>query len=284
MKRWIRIGTVAVAGAIALAVGLSSASAGSPTPPAAPPTASGGHTPAFQADPHTVRPAKSETLFYPVTPCRIIDTRSGGGFLNDNVPRSFYVTGTLGFLPQGGTGGGCGIPAGATGITTNVTATNATMNGYLTGYPTGATPPHTNFISTHPNLTLTANPTFALAAGNNKPLTITNHLGKTQLIVDVTGYYIPQIEGLVTETSTPYNSTSRILSSVRNSTGSFTVTVDSDVTYCTPIVTPYFGTGIYGSAYAFNTNKVQVYLWTLSNTGQPVPSDGTGYFYLTVVC
>jgi hypothetical protein len=38
-----------------------------------------------------------ESRFTPITPCRIVDTRSGGGPLTVNTVRSFYATGTSGF-------------------------------------------------------------------------------------------------------------------------------------------------------------------------------------------
>lgn len=297
MKRWIRMGSVVTATATALALGLASASAG-PTgndPPANPPTGSGNAQPS-RVSLQDLPKSQMESLFKPVAPCRIVDTRRGGGIMTNNVPRSFYVSGTTGFAPQGGTSGGCGIPAAATGITTNVTATGTVSDGYLTGYPTGTTPPFTNFITTHKNFDLTANPTFALAAGNAKPLTITNHGGNTHVIVDVTGYYLPQIyavlmyNGSATFADGVYRdglgnryATPRVISSRVTSPGAYEVTLDRDVSGCTPIASVYGGPFVASST--LNGNHVYAYMYTLqATTNSPTGTPTNLYWSLHVMC
>ncbi|MET3804607.1 hypothetical protein ABIB25_001602 [Nakamurella sp. UYEF19] len=212
-------------------------------------------------------PLVSEALFVPVTPCRIADTRKGGGFMANNASRAFYVTGTTGFAPQGGKSGGCRIPTGATGVTANVTAAGTVSDGYLTGYPTGSIAPITNFITTHRNFNLTANPTFALAAGNARPLTIANHGGNTHVVVDVTGYYIPQLEGLVNIAGATYAGTSRMLGATQLGTGSYRVQWDTDVANCAPMVTVYGG--LPGYATSQNLNTVYTIIRTYSPAGTP---------------
>jgi len=267
--------------ATAVALGLSSASAGSPggIPSTTPPDASGHSVGAQNVGAMSLAPAKSETLFYALKPCRIVDTRAGGGILHNTVARNFYVSGTFGFAPQGGHSGGCGVPLGATGVTANVTVANTTGSGYLTGYPAGTTEPTTNFITYQHGVNITANPTFAIST-STPSLTIKANGGDTHVIIDVTGYYVPQIEGMVSPGAAIYSGSSRLVSAVRNGVGNFTVTVDSDVTYCTPTVTAYSGY-VYASAYDFNNNKVQVFLWYLS-AGTQTAYDG--YFYLKVDC
>ena len=53
-----------------------------------------------------------------------------------------------------------------------------------------------------------------------------------------------------------------------------------DVSNCTPTVTAYSGY-VYASAYAFQGNNVQVFIWYLSS-GTATAYDG--YFYLNVTC
>ena len=52
----------------------------------------------------------NKLIYVPFPPCRIIDTRLGGGPLAAGQPRSFEVSGTENFAAQGGMEGGCGIP------------------------------------------------------------------------------------------------------------------------------------------------------------------------------
>ena len=119
MKKWTGISlAVAVAAAIIASAGSASASnshAASVAPVAdniAAPAAINpdlGVVPALATTP-TVSP---ETLFVPIAPCRIIDTRSGGGKIPSGSTRNFVVSGMTGFGGQGGTAGGCGIPTDA---------------------------------------------------------------------------------------------------------------------------------------------------------------------------
>ena len=297
MKRWIRMGSVVTGTATALAVGLASASAGptNPTPPMNPPTASS-MAQSSLVSLQDLPKSRMENLFTPVAPCRIVDTRRGGGVLANNVPRRFHVTGTTEFDLQGGTNGGCGVPAAATGITTNVTVAGTVSGGYLSGYPTGTTPPATNFITTHTNFNIAANPTFALAAGSTKPLTITNHGGSTHVIVDVTGYYLPQIyavlmydgsstyaDGVYRDGSGNRYATPRVVSSRVTSTGAYEVTLDRDVSGCTPIASVFGGPFVASST--ISGNHVYAYTYTLeANTNSPTGSPVNLYWSLQVMC
>ena len=47
-----------------------------------------------------------QDLYTPITPCRIVDTRKAGGAIGAET-RTYYVAGTFGFAPAGGTSGGC---------------------------------------------------------------------------------------------------------------------------------------------------------------------------------
>jgi len=105
-------------------------------------------------------------------------------------------------------------------------------------------------------------------------------VGSTHFVIDVVGYYAAQIEGMIAPNATIYSGGARLVSAVRNGVGNFTVTTDTDVTYCTPTVTAYSGY-VYASAYGFNGTKVQVFLWYLS-AGTQTAYDG--YFYLDVTC
>jgi hypothetical protein len=71
-----------------------------------------------------------ELVYTPVTPCRIVDTRQGGGPIAGGTQRNFVVTGNTGFVAQGGNAAGCGLPTGlATSVMFNFTAVNMTGAG-----------------------------------------------------------------------------------------------------------------------------------------------------------
>jgi hypothetical protein len=227
-----------------------------------------------------LRPARSETTFVGITPCRIVNTILSGDQLVNNTTRTYYVGGTTGFAPQGGKSGGCGIPLAATAIAATVTAPTPAGHGYLRMYPANQTEPQATALSYLQGLSGNTGTTIPIEPGVAKSLAVKNHLGPTNLIIDVAGYYIPQIEGMVSPTATIYAGSTRLVSAVHNSLGSFTVTVDTNVANCTPTVTAYSGY-VYASASNFNNNKVQVYLWYLSGGTQTAYD---GYFYLKVDC
>ena len=118
--------------------------------------------------------------------------------------------------------------------------------------------------------TVTATPVLRLSTTSGSPLTLRAWTGKTQVVVDVTGYYQPPIEGLIYtgSTATPtsdgyvYSGSPRLLSVTWVALGIADVTVDRDVTYCTPVANAYYGDFYYANAKAFNGNQVRVYSWS----------------------
>jgi hypothetical protein len=80
-----------------------------------------------------------DLLFTAVPPCRIVDTRLGGGALVVGVPRDLFVTGT-GHTGQGGRADGCGVPETAAAVVLNFVAVNPAGAGHLTVWPY-STPP-----------------------------------------------------------------------------------------------------------------------------------------------
>jgi hypothetical protein len=229
-------------------------------------------------------PAATESVFVPITPCRIADTRIAGGAIGNGLTKAFYVRGTTGFNTQGGKVGGCGVPSSATGVTANVTIPSVSSGGgYMIGWPYGATRPNTNFVTYPTSQTVTVNPTFALTPGGSDPsLAIYNHGHSAYVVMDVTGYYAPQLSGMVTSSGGIYNNSGRILSTAHVGTGIYKVTWDSDVTYCTPVVTAYSGANVYASAYNFSGTSTYIYTWYLDGSHAPTAFDT--YVYVAVHC
>jgi hypothetical protein len=143
--------------------------------------------------------AKSDLLFVPVTPCRVIDTRLGGGKFLANEVRDYRIAGTAGFPAQGGKEGGCGIPLGATSplasaVMVNLFAVTPEGSGDFRIWEFGTAMPLAAAI-TYDNL----GPFFSIANGLIIPITGVGTLAKdmsvkaefnrTHFAADVTGYF-----------------------------------------------------------------------------------------------
>lgn len=285
MNRWIRLASAVTAVATAIALSASGASASSVSPPApswnTPGSSIAQHSSAPAISPSAISaPSVSQTTFVPITPCRIADTRKGGGALVNLAVRTFFVQGTSNFAPQGGKSGGCGIPTTARSVVTNVTTTGATANGgYLSGYPAGSPEPLSNFV-TYPAGTTTVNPTFTIATSTTNSLSIKAHGSNVQVIIDVTGYYTPQIEAIIAPDGSLYSKTSAIVASVRNTTGSYTITTAMDVSYCAVSI-GIRGGFYYGDGYGSGTS-ISVSTWAFNSSGTGVATDL--YYSIDVTC
>jgi hypothetical protein len=264
--------------ALATLVALAPASSGLAAAPGGPVPPEGAALPSSGRD---VRgpfpPAHAELKFVPVPACLIINL-SASTAIPANTQRGYYVAGTAGFPAQGGVSGGCGVPTYAKAVEASVTAFGSNGVGQIQVGPAGA-PVAGIAVSFQTNIPNTASTLVPLAASGN--MAIKALRASARVAVFVTGYYVEQIEGMISNTGTVYAGSTAFVSAVHNGIGNYTVTVDRDVTYCTPTVTAYSGY-VYASAYDFNSNKVQVFIWYLSSGGTQTAYDG--YFYLVVNC
>ena len=135
--------------------------------------------------------------YVPVTPCRMVDTRSStpvGPFAVDET-RTFRVAGSgvedfvsAGVAPQGGVAGGCGVPEAASAVELTVTAAAPEGSGFLRAGPnTSGDPTGTllNFTSAQG----TTN-TASVALVGDGLLKVRVFGARTQVLVDVQGYYV----------------------------------------------------------------------------------------------
>ena len=116
--------------------------------------------------------------FYPLTPCRIVDTRNGQdqGMLQAGVERDYAIAGT------------CGIPTNATAYSFNVTVLPATGGlDYLTVWPQGESQPVVSTLNDNTG-TVVANAAI-VPAGSNSTTAFYAHSNATNLLVDVDGYF-----------------------------------------------------------------------------------------------
>jgi hypothetical protein len=127
-------------------------------------------------------PRTGASAFYPVTPCRVTDTRNGvgalgGPALSGGVPRSFPVRQS-----------GCGIPAVATAYVLNVTVVPQGGLGYITTWPTGQAQPLVSTTNA-PGGQITA--AMAIVPAGSDGAISFYALNNTHLVVDINGYFGP---------------------------------------------------------------------------------------------
>lgn len=266
----------AAAAIVAVVVGFSVTSASAapePSPPAVPHGVSAVPlaAPSFQP--------VHEDVFVPITPCRIVDTRKAVGAFGNGTTRNYYVSGTVGFAPQGGKSGGCGIPKGATAIAATLISVSPSHNGYLRAWPNGLAEP-TATVLYYGTASSSSGATMSISTTATQPLRIKNYRGPTHLVIDVSGYYVKQLAVMVSPSGTLYSGSSRALAASKVSTGVFTVQFDRNIEFCAATVTVYTS-GYYASASTYvgsPYDTVQVRVFT------PAGAAVDQYFYLNVSC
>ena len=200
-------------------------------------------------------PSGSSTLaFYPVTPCRIADTRKGQS-LPGGQEADFPVSGM------------CNIPSGAAAYSLNFTAIPYEPLNYLSVWPKGQSQPVVSTLNS-PTGTVVANAAMVVAGDAGEIAVYPTD--KIDLVIDINGYYAPASSapgGLSLFTLTPC----RVLDT-RSTTGQFSgaLTVNALANSC----------GLPSLAQAIVANATVVppgpmgYL-TLWPNGQPQPLAST---------
>jgi sugar lactone lactonase YvrE len=141
----------------------------------------------------------SALAFYPLTPCRVADTRYssygslGQPSLSAGQARSFDVLSST-----------CGVPSTAQAYSLNFTVAphgKAPVN-YITTYPSGATQPLASTLNDMTG-TVTANAAI-VPAGSNGAVSVYSY-SPTDLLIDINGYFAPPgTGGLSLYNLTPY--------------------------------------------------------------------------------
>lgn len=136
----------------------------------------------------TVGPVGSAALFYPITPCRALDTRNANGPLGGpklqarppgqpGVRRTFNVA-------------GCPIPAGAIAVSANLTVTNVAVQGDLILFRSDLpTQPVASSIFFRTGYTRANNTFVALPSPGTTFSVVNNSAGTVDFIFDVNGYF-----------------------------------------------------------------------------------------------
>jgi len=120
------------------------------------------------------------TGFYPLTPCRVFDTRLAGNApaLGPGETRIFHVAGA------------CGIDPAAVAISANLTVTQAAATGELEAFPGNGALPVTSALSFRAGVTRANNGVLLLATDDSGTIAIHNaSAGTVQVILDVNGTF-----------------------------------------------------------------------------------------------
>ena len=217
-------------------------------------------------------PPSAQTLqFYPLTPCRVADTRKnnfpqglGAPHLSQGVPRDFPVLNAL---------HSCNIPSSAQAYSLNFTAIPYPSLGYPLAYlevwPTGDQPQHSVSTLNNPTATYVANAAI-VPAGSGGSITAFGS-NDTDLAIDINGYFAaPGAGGLSLYPTVPCRVfDSRKVGSGQPFTGTLTPPVD--------VVDSPCGVPATAQGYVFNATVVPspslsyLTLWPDSE-GQPVVS------------
>ena len=199
----------------------------------------------------------------------------------NNSTRSFLVEGTASFASQGGPKTGCDIPNGATALAAVISAVNPTTQGYLKAYPYGTGQPASSVMDYSRTITTSSGVTVAMTANTLRGLTVYNFGGPTDVLIDITGYYQPQIEADIFGSGAFFGHSSRVLSVTHTAgTGLYTVAVDRLVEVaCSAVATPV-DAGNFANAVT-ETDLIAVQVWHLAG-GTVV--NGDDEFNLVVTC
>ena len=130
-------------------------------------------------------PALAQSVFVPLTPCRVVDTRvaANSPALAHASTRSFTVQGT------------CGVPSGARAVSVNVTAVGPSGQGHLRLFPALIATPNISTINFPNGLgsAAIANGAIVPLSASTPDLSVFTILlaatGSVHFVLDVTGYF-----------------------------------------------------------------------------------------------
>ena len=192
----------------------------------------------------------SALAFYPLTPCRVADTRNatgslGGPSLVGMQARSFPMLASA-----------CNIPSSAQAYSLNFTALPQAGLGYLSAYPAGQAWPGVSTLNVSPNNPAVANAAI-VPAGTGGAINVLGS-NNTDVVIDINGYFAPV--GSAAGSQALYTVTPCRVLDTRSSSGSFNGALPVNVTSSS--------CGIPSSAEAFVLNATVI------------PTGGLGYLTL----
>ncbi len=130
-------------------------------------------------DGYFVSATESALAFFPLTPCRIADTRpvnGGAGPIPGGTIQNFEVQGF------------CGVPANATAYSLNFTAVPPGPLGFLTVWPAGGTQPMVSTLNDQTGTIVANAAILGAGTGTGGPVSV-YPTDTTNLVIDVNGYF-----------------------------------------------------------------------------------------------
>lgn len=96
-------------------------------------------------------PLVAGKLYYPLDPCRLVDTRIAiGGYagpVESGFTANYHAKNVDEIIKQGGLSGGCSVPAAAAALVLNITSTQQAGKGHLRAFPYGASLPTASILN-----------------------------------------------------------------------------------------------------------------------------------------
>lgn len=126
----------------------------------------------------------SGDAYVPLSPTRIFDTRPGSG--DPGSGQTLTNGGTVN-VPVSGVGG---VPADAAAVVVNIAVTDTDAASFIEGYPTGS-PPSSSTPTVNQNWVAgeTLSTKAIIGVGSGGSITLANHAGDADVVVDVDGYF-----------------------------------------------------------------------------------------------
>lgn len=257
-----------------------------------PPESGAGQAPGGGGDATTniILPGPTDGRYVAVAPCRLVDTRVAGGRLGDRDIRRYDVGGDgTTFAGQGGTPGGCDIPAfGISAVEITVTAVDTTGTGFVRIFPAGVG--DATFMNYTPTFNASNTGTVVTCEGDGGPcdpaqdIGVRNYGTTTHLVIDVQGYYAAPLAAVVNDDGTLHHG-SRVTSTERLSEGKYNVRFDQELTRCAFVGSIGSGSpsGTYDGQIQVQQNSVfddGAYIATFDSSGASSDRD----FEIHVVC
>jgi YD repeat-containing protein len=139
----------------------------------------------FDINGYFAAPTGSGLQFYPVTPCRVVDTRAAGGEMGPFGPP------TMGALTQRSfpvPSSNCGIPSGAGAYALNFTVVPQGQLGEMATWPTGVAIPAVSTLNSYSGAVVANASIVPAGSGGAISVYVTN---VTDLLFDINGYFAP---------------------------------------------------------------------------------------------
>lgn len=139
-----------------------------------------------------------QTLFFPIAPCRVADTRNAAGAfgapaLAAGSTRTYTLVGA------------CGIPASARSVNLNIAVVTPQAAGSLAIFPGGAAPGNASAINYRAGKTRANNFVARLGSGGDIDVYCQQATGTTDFLIDVSGYF-EDVSGMSASTAAAFAS------------------------------------------------------------------------------